>query len=81
MLTFNPNGRTIDISLLTSYKGIDKVKATAGDTPLEGEDSDNVMRNNSFKNLGGIQADFNLGLKIPLLLSLSLGRSPPIAIE
>ncbi|KAH9767716.1 Heat shock cognate 70 kDa protein [Citrus sinensis] len=45
VLIFDLGGGTFDVSLLTIEKGIFKVKATAGDTHLGGEDFDNRMVN------------------------------------
>ncbi|KAK9189765.1 hypothetical protein WN943_018364 [Citrus x changshan-huyou] len=45
VLIFDLGGGTFDVSLLTIGKGIFKVKATAGDTHLGGEDFDNRMVN------------------------------------
>ncbi|CAN6705029.1 unnamed protein product [Malus baccata var. baccata] len=45
VLIFDLGGGTFDISLLTVEEGIFKVKATAGDTHLGGEDFDNRMVN------------------------------------
>ncbi|GKB35685.1 heat shock cognate 70 kDa protein 2, partial [Tanacetum coccineum] len=44
VLIFDLSGGTFDFSLLTIEEGIFKVKATAGDTHLGGEDFDNRMR-------------------------------------
>ncbi|ONK62267.1 uncharacterized protein A4U43_C07F2150 [Asparagus officinalis] len=43
VLIFDLGGGTFDVSLLTIEKGIIKVKTTAGDTHLGGEDFDNRM--------------------------------------
>ncbi|XP_015388153.2 heat shock 70 kDa protein 1 [Citrus sinensis] len=45
VLIFDLGGGTFDVSLLAIEKGIFKVKATAGDTHLGGEDFDNRMVN------------------------------------
>ncbi|KAK2666006.1 hypothetical protein Ddye_004580 [Dipteronia dyeriana] len=45
VLIFDLGGGTCDVSLLTIEEGIFKVKATAGDTHLGGEDFDNRMVN------------------------------------
>ncbi|KAM1675771.1 hypothetical protein ACFX2K_041678 [Malus domestica] len=45
VLIFDLGGGTFDVSLLTIEEGIFKVKATAGDTHLGGEDFDNRMVN------------------------------------
>ncbi|KAJ6842550.1 putative mediator of RNA polymerase II transcription subunit 37c [Iris pallida] len=45
VLIFDLGGSTFDVSLLTIEEGIFKVKATAGDTHLGGEDFDNRMVN------------------------------------
>ncbi|KAJ6853123.1 heat shock cognate 70 kDa protein 2-like [Iris pallida] len=45
VLVFDLGGSTFDVSLLTIEEGIFKVKATAGDTHLGGEDFDNRMVN------------------------------------
>ncbi|CAL5350749.1 unnamed protein product [Camellia sinensis] len=45
VLIFDLGDRTFDVSLLTVEEGIFEVKATAGDTPLGGEDFDNRMVN------------------------------------
>src|ERR1700755_1386732 len=45
VLIFDLGGGTFDVSLLTIEDGIFEVKATAGDTPLGGEDFDNRLVN------------------------------------
>ncbi|XVF05523.1 hypothetical protein REPUB_Repub05bG0179500 [Reevesia pubescens] len=47
VLIFDVGGDTFDVSLLTIEEGIFKVKATAGDTHLGGEDFDNRMLDKS----------------------------------